>query len=243
MLFFSFIKELKYRIYYCFYSFFFSFIIFFLFSKELLFLMVNPLLQIKKTDNFNYFIFTNMMDVLILYFKLAFILSISISIVVFLFELWFFLVQGLYNYEKNFLYFLLCFFLVLSYFILFLLYSYIIPIIWFFLTNFELTSSNSLFGVYYEARITDYINFMFFIYFVFCCFLQFPLFMFFFIYLNIINIKLFILSRKYLFVIFFILAGFFSPPDILSQIFIGCFSIILYEIVLFLSLIFFKYIG
>lgn len=242
MLFNYYLKEVKYRFLYCISAFLFNFIILLYFSKELLFILVKPLLLINKNGEFYYFIFTNMSDVLLLYVKIALLLSAILIIPKILIQTIIFLLQGLYNHEKKFIFLCLGFFISCFYSITVLLYFYGIPIIWAFFVNFELTSIDSLFGMYYEAKINDYIDFMFFIFFVFCSFLQIPLLMIFIIYFNLIPITFFIHYRKYFIIIFFILGGFFSPPDIFSQVFIALTVLTLYEVILFFSLLVQNYI-
>jgi len=123
-----------------------------------------------------------MSDVLFIYIKVSLIIALISSIPIIFFQFWFFLIGGLYNYEKNFLFFIFVIFLVLSFILFILFYNYIIPFIWFFFINFELNNSNSLFGVYYEANIMDYVGFIFYIYFVLFSLLIFPLIMIFFIF-------------------------------------------------------------
>lgn len=242
MLFIYYLKEFQYRSLYCIISFLFNFFIWLFFSKELLFIIVKPLLNISKNKLFSYFIFTNMSDVLLIYIKISVILAFICTIPKILAQLWFFLIQGLYNYEKNFLFsiFILSFFFFIT--VTFILYSYIIPFIWLFFISFELTSSNSLFGIYYEAKINDYVDFMFYIFLIFCCFLQFPIVMIFLIYFNFLDLKFFIKYRKYFIIIFFILGGLFSPPDIFSQLFVSIPGLVIYEIILFGSLLLQNYL-
>jgi sec-independent protein translocase protein TatC len=240
MLFIYYLKELKFRLIYIFLSFLFNFIILFNFVKDLLFLIISPLLAINK--NFTYFIFTNMSDVLLVYLKIVFILSLILILPIIFLQVWFFLIEGLYIFEGYFLIFIYFIFLFLFYFINFLLYNYMIPFIWAFFINFELTSSNFLFGIYYEARITDYVNFMFNIFLIFSSLLIFPLLMIFFIYFKILKFYFFILYRKYFFILFFILAGLFSPPDIFSQFFIVIPIIFCYEFILIYFLFFYNYL-
>lgn len=242
MLIYFYFKEIKYRFLYFIFSFIFNFCIFLYFSKESLFLIVRPLLNINKGEQFSYFIFTNMVDMLFIYIKIAFIFSFILVLPFLLGQAWFFLVQGLYNYEKNFLGGLFIFILFCCYLLIYLLYNFLIPLIWFFFINFELTSSNSLFGMYYEARINDYVDFMFYIFFIFCLFLQMPVLMVCFLYFNLIELNFFIKYRKYFVILFFLLGGLFSPPDILSQFFISFFILILYEIVLFINLLLKNYL-
>jgi sec-independent protein translocase protein TatC len=236
MLFIYYLKEIQYRILYCSVSILFNFIIFIFFSKELLFILVKPLLNINEEILFYYFIFTNMSDVLLIYIKIALILAFFFTIPTFLIQIIIFLFRGLYRYEFFFIFVMFLLSVTFLYIILLVLYSYLIPLIWFFFINFELTSANSLFGVYYEAKINDYINFMFSIFFIFCFFLQFPTIMLFCIYFNFVRINFFILYRKYFIIIFLILGGLFSPPDIFSQLFLSISVLVLYEIIIFFNL-------
>lgn len=237
MLFIHYLSELRYRLFYCFTFFILNFIICLNFSKESLFFIVKPLLFINGSEHFSYFIFTNMSDVLVLYFKISFIFGCVFSLPYFFLQFWFFLVQGLYNYEKKNL--LIFFFGLFSIYIIvsIFLYKYLIPFIWIFLLNFELNSSNFLFGVYYEARIDDYVNFMFYIFFIFSIVIQVPFFMGFLLYSNLLSTGFFIKGRKYFFLFFFIIGGFFTPPDLLSQLVISSFLIFLYEIILFFGIL------
>ena len=241
MLFIFYLKEVKYRIFYCILSFFFNFLVWFFFAKELLFVIVKPLLQINKTSTFSYFIFTNMTDVLSVYIKIAFILGIVITVPVIFFQLWFFLVQGLYNYEKNYLFIFIIIFIFIIVSIYSLLYMYLIPFIWFFFINFELTSENFLFGVYYEAKINDYVSFMFYIFGIFSNFLFIPIIMVCSIYFNFLRVEFFINYRKYFIIFIFILGGLVSPPDIFSQIFISGIILIIYEIIIFCCVLLYSY--
>merc|ERR1711871_1092755 len=75
-----FFNELKYRIFYCLLFFLCNFLILLLFSKEVLFLLVKPLLLINGNDNFTYFIFTNMTDIFFLYIQISFVISLFLSI-------------------------------------------------------------------------------------------------------------------------------------------------------------------
>lgn len=241
MLFLYYLHEIKYRFYYCIFSYFFNFIISFYYIKEALFISVKPLLNINKNSEFSYFIFTDMVDVLFVYIKISFIISIVCVIPFIFIQVWFFLLGGLFNYEKFFLFFILIFSVCLFSGVVLFLYNFMIPFIWFFFVNFELTSINSLFGIYYEARINDYIDFMFYIFFIFCCLLQLPVIMVFLIYYKVVNIKFFIDYRKYFIITMFILGGVFSPPDIFSQLLFSSQVLILFELVIIFVLLFDNY--
>ena len=242
MLFIYFLNELKYRIGYCFFSFIVNSFVLFFYLKELLFIIVKPLVNINRNNNFSYFIFTDMLDIFFTYIKIVIVLGFVAIFPLILIQLWFFLVEGLYNYEKIFLLKFLIFFCCCLAVIYFFLYIYLIPLIWLFFINFELTNDNSLFGVYYEAHISDYVNFLFDIFFIFFCLIQIPVLMIFLLYFNIVKVGFFMAYRKYFIIMFFLLGGVLSPPDIFSQIIISFFILFIYEIVIFFSLLVQNYI-
>ena len=242
MLFIHYLNELKYRILYCFFSFFINFLVLFFYLKELLFIVVTPLVNINRNDSFSYFIFTDMLDIFFIYIKIILVLGFVTIFPLVLIQLWFFLVEGLYNYEKIFLLKFLIFFIIFLINIYFFLYTYLIPLIWLFFINFELTTDNSLFGIYYEAHISDYVNLMLYIFYIFFCLILIPVLMIFLLYFNFVEVNFFMLYRKYLIIIFFILGGILSPSDIFSQIIISFFIFFIYEIVIFFSLLVQNYI-
>lgn len=241
MLFTYYLNEVKYRIFYCFLSFLINCLVWFFFINELLFIIVKPLVNINRNDEFSYFIFTGMADIVTIYIKIIFVLGFISTFPLLCLQLWFFLVQGLYNYEKKNLFIFIFFFIFIFIFIFLLLYIYLIPSVWLFFVNFELTNDNSLFGVYYEAHISDYVNFLFNIFYIFFCLLQIPVLIVFLLYFNFIKVNFFVYYRKYFIIIFFILGGIFSPPDVFSQIFISFFILFIYEIILFFNLLLTNY--
>jgi len=179
-----------------------------------------------------------MTDIFFLYIQISFVISLFLSIPFILLQGYFFLVEGLYNYERSTLIFILIFMLVLFICVLFLLYFYIIPFIWVFFINFELTSNESLFGVYYEPKINDYISFYISInQNIILSMLLFPSILFLLIFLNLNTVYSFFKYRRQLILLIFIIGGIFSPPDIFSQVFIASFLLFLYEFVLLINLI------
>jgi len=226
------IKELKWRFSYLFISFLSNLVICFYFLRELLFIFIWPL-SIVSNKIYQYFIFTQMMDVFFVYLKIILFVTLILVLPIFLIQLWYFFVPGLYEYEKTILYFIFLTFILFSSFILLLVYFFFIPIIWYFFVNFELTSINSPFGVYYEARLFDYINFFIKICSIFICFFQLPLIIFLISFFKFISIENLTIYRHFFIIFFFIIAALISPPDILSQVFFGFCFFILYEISIF----------
>ena len=239
MLFILFFNELKYRGIYCIYFFTLNFFLFLFFSKEILFLLVKPLLLVNSESiNFTYFIFTDMADIFFLYIEISFIISIFLTIPKILIQVYIFLIQGLYKYEKNIIIFITVFTISLSFCLTFFLYLYIIPFIWVFFINFELTSNESLFGVYYEPKIKDYITFYIMINkSIILALLFLPNLVFLLVLLKSDFIYVFFKYRKLVILLIFIIGGIFSPPDIFSQLVIAFFLLILYELILGINLL------
>ena len=98
MLFIYYLNEIKYRIFYCFFSFLINSFVWFFFIKELLFIIVKPLVSINRNNNFSYFIFTDMLDIFLTYIKIILVLGFVTVFPLILIQLWFFLVAVLYNY-------------------------------------------------------------------------------------------------------------------------------------------------
>merc|ERR1711871_928563 len=104
MLFFSYLSELKFRCLYCIVFFLGNLFISLYFCKEIIYIFVKPLLDINaKNMDFSYFIFTDLSEVFLLYFQVSIIISLFFSFIFLLGQFWFFLIQGLFNYEKNIL--------------------------------------------------------------------------------------------------------------------------------------------
>jgi sec-independent protein translocase protein TatC len=242
MLFFVFFNELKFRFFYCLSFFIVSFFFCFFFSKELIFIFVKPLLDINvKKINFSYFIFTEMSEVIYIYFYISIVVSFLITFFILLCHVWFFLIEGLYKFEKNLLIFFIFFNFNIYILYFLILYYFFIPFFWVFFLNFELTSSNFIFGIYYEARINDYIFFMLNIFFIFILFLTLPIFLVCLLYFNILKIKTLIKYRRHFIIIVFIFGGVLTPPDVFSQFLIAIPTLFFYEFIIFFKILFNNY--
>lgn len=193
------------------------------YKNVLLFLVT----QMHLNDVNFYFIFTDVTELFLIYFRIIFFFSIQIGIWYLFYHLLSFLSTAFYFHELKFISFLLnsgTFFWFFSS----LLSSYIlIPFGWNFFLSFQLQQ-----GFYFEARISEYFNFYSNAYFLCLIYCQLLTLLFLFlanIQQNYIYIKKY---RKLYYYIFLIFSTFVTPPDLISQILTTLLIILIYEIIL-----------
>nr|AEP41309.1 SecY [Phytophthora quercina] len=229
--------ELKYNFFIILITFFYLFIISYYFSDQLIYLLVNNLLN---KNMLKYFIFTNITEIFITNISISIFISIFISIQLSILLIWFFLVKGLYKCE-NFLFIkFYIIFIIFNFFIINLIFTNIIPNIWNFLLNLNF-SNLYLLTIYFEPKIDNYFNFIFssFIY-IFIIFIYFFLF-FFLLFNNIFQIKIIINLRKFFYLKIILLSALITPPDILNFLFIYFIFIFIFEIFIFILIYLNKY--
>nr|AEP41235.1 SecY [Phytophthora kernoviae]AEP41236.1 SecY [Phytophthora kernoviae]AEP41237.1 SecY [Phytophthora kernoviae]AEP41238.1 SecY [Phytophthora kernoviae]UXG56209.1 SecY-independent transporter protein [Phytophthora kernoviae] len=230
--------ELKYNFFILFFTFFYLFIISYYFSDQLIFLLVNTLLN---KNMLKYFIFTNITEIFITNIFISSFISVFITIQLSILLIWFFLSTGLYKLE-NFTF--LKFYLIFNLFniiIIYNIFTYIIPHIWTFLLNINFSNLYIL-TIYFEPKINNYFYFIFssFIY-IFLIFIYFFI-LFYIIFNNIIKIKVIINLRKFFYLKIMLLSILITPPDFINFIIIYLLFIFFFEIFIYISIYLNKYI-
>ena len=149
--------ELKYNFFLILLLFFSLFCISYYFSDQLIYLFVNQLLTKKML---NYFIFTNITEIFHTNVFIAFFMAVFLTIPLQILLMWWFVAKGLYKFENvlfiKFYFFFLIFMSVISNFI----FISIIPNIWNFFLNLNLSNSYIL-PIYFEPKLHTYFNFIF----------------------------------------------------------------------------------
>lgn len=228
------IKELEYRGYYIILSILNTFIVSYYYINQIIFVITKYLLCNMESQRF---IFTKITEVFYTYIQFSLITSLFITIPFILLNFWFFLIPGLYQYER---FYLNCFFFLI--FLLFnfsfiISYNYIIPTVLKFFLYFE--NNNIYYPLHFEAKINDYLFPIYlFLFNLMICF-QFPSLIIFFVFFDIINYEYLIIYRKYFYLLFFLLSGLIAPPDFYSQLILFIILVFFFEIFLFF-IIFFK---
>ncbi|MBC8294737.1 MAG: twin-arginine translocase subunit TatC [Pelagibacterales bacterium] len=110
------------------------------------------------------------------------------------------------------------------------LYYIILPFSWKFFLSYQSTSilekSTSFF---FEAKIQEYIYFIYELYYI--CFI-FNVFFYFIIFF----IQKFSFNKKYIYLIIFIFSTVITPPDVISQLMLSCVLIVIIEIYLYYNI-------
>lgn len=228
------IEEIKNRVLLVFINLTSLLLITFYYQKTLLYLIVKPSLYLFQENSF-YFIFTDLTEIFLAYLKLNFFVSLNVATMFLLVQLFFFLTPIWYTTEyktiRSKINHIIGFWVVsfgATYYVL-------VPFSWFFFLNFQSTGKTEhldFFAVYFEARISEYINFFVEIQMICASSLFILLFLFFFLIQadNLINnIQK---SRKYIFLFLFFVASIISTPEILMQLFVGTLVCALFEILL-----------
>lgn len=202
--------------------------------NELFYLLIKPFFKIS---GFNYFIYHNIDE--LFYTKLIFSVIISTYLIfwLFLYKLWLFLTPGL----KKLININIFIFLLTIVFITILynkiIYIYILPsLINFFFFNFNSNTPFEL-NIYLEPDIYNCIFFIIKIIILLTfIFLYFILLLLLFC-LKIFNINWILKYRKIFHFKLILVTILITPPEIFSQIVIGIFLLIIYELIVFFLLI------
>ena len=228
------IEEIKNRFYLILASFTSLITVTLYYQRTLLYLTVKPSLYLFQEDSF-YFIFTNLTEIFLTYLSLNVFVSLNITMLLLLVQSFFFFTPIWYSMEYHIVkskiirivWFWMASFLI-TYYIL-------VPFSWNFFFNFQNLSNDSFikfFDIYFEARISEYVDFFIMIQ-TMCTFSLLIMLLFFSLLTKnndlILKVKE---SRKYIFFLFFFVSALISPPEVLVQLFLGILICTLFEILL-----------
>ena len=212
----NYILEIKTRLLLILISWVINILICYSYKEILLYILIKLNKEIYLLNTF-YFISTDLMDIFNVYIQLSYFFSNQLIIVVIIYHLLMFMSPGLFKHEfkilKDFL-----FFSYLFLFLSFLLFnSFILPKLWQFFFEFQ---NNKSVAVFFEAKVTHYVNFYIYTFYNLLIICQVFVCMFFFF--KTINYKVNFLkkTKKLYYLLFVIFATLGSPPDVLSQLFL-----------------------
>lgn len=225
------LKDLKFHFLLFFSLLILIFTISYIFSDQWIYLLIKPLIYLKKS---NYFIFTDIIEIFYIKILLSIILSLFISIFCGFFQFWFFLAPGLYKKENFLILKIIIFFLILFFISLNFIFIYIIPNAWKFFIEFEKTTHPFLFNIYLEPQLYNYLLFIIKILFYTNILFQYPFLILLLLLFKVISIQQIIKFRKFFYIKVLIMSSLIAPPDIWSQIIIFICLIILIELFIFI---------
>ena len=181
-----------------------------------------------------YFIFTNVTEIFSVYFNIITFISFQIACWYLIYHIFVFLSPALFRNEHQYLDFLFKL-LTFFFFISFVLSNYVlIPLTWHYFLSFKPIFFAK--SVYFEAILSEYLNFYINVY-SFC-----------FVYCQIFSVLFFFLSdiyskksfikikkfRKLYYYVFVIFSTLVSPPEIITQAIMSLSLLVAYEFILFI---------
>ena len=212
------LQELKYRLLYAAAGTILLFFITYQYKQALIYIIL--------PQGLSHFITAGLTEIFFTYMQLCSIISISFGLITAILQIYLFLRPGLYSFEsKIVLNILICTLLFYTY-----LYTTIFPLLIKFLWELFLTYSQNFAPIHltFEPRLNDYLEHVQHLNEVLC--LSLPSI----IALNLLQRytkkKLWVKYRGIAYIAAFSLAAFITPPDILSQVFIGFPIILFYEL-------------
>lgn len=222
--------ELKFRIFYSIYSFLTIFIICFSYRVEIFYLISSFFLLFKEG-----FIYTGLLDPIIVYLKLSILSSILISFPFFIYLIGMFFFKSFYNfYLTYFLFYFLSLYLI-GMIILFTVSKLLFPIILEFLISFQRENVNNILEMNLQATITQYYRFFSLYLSIYFFLLLIPNVFFILVLLNIVPLQYFLRKnyRKYLYLLTIVFFLIIAPPDFLIQLALLPFIAVFLELFIF----------
>lgn len=229
--------ELKYRIIYLLYAAIFIFCVLFFYRVELFFLISNLFLQYEAG-----FIYTSLLDPLIVYFKLSFLYLFVIIFPVGTYLIGSFLFKSFCSFQLRYLFIYVFSLYFISLFLFILISKVFLPIILEFLINFQRLDVNALLELKLQATIIQYYSFFFTYLLIYLTLILIPNIFLVLVLFNIISNQTFLKHtyRKYLYLLVFIVFILIAPPDFFLQLFLAPFLVLFLEIYIFYITFFHK---
>jgi len=234
--------EIKSRLFLIFLSWVFAVLACSIYKEILLFFVIkstSPVISLSKNYVKLYFIITDVKELFNVYFKLIFFVTNQLCTIIFFYQMFMFFYLGLYIKEYNKIKVVSKFLIIFFIFAILVSYFYIVPFSWYFFLSFQYKINNiQLFPFFFEAKISEYFDFVIQIYNTSLWSFQFigiALFMLnnLFVEIKHKKIKLF---RKFCYFLFFLFSTIITPPDLVSQVVVSFFLILIYEMFIFVKI-------
>ena len=230
--FFSHLKELRDRLVVCVIAVGIAFIISYAFKERIFAFLMQPFVQVMPAGSS--FIFTNVTEAFITYFKIAIVAALFLGSPVLLYEIWMFVAPGLYEKEKNYVYPFIIFGSLLFVAGALFCYFIVMPVLFRFFVGYasEFVVPMPSLKEYMSLALKLLITFGF-------IFLM-PLVAYYLSKAGIINHRLLSSKRRYAILGIFVLSAIITPPEMTSQLLIVAPLIGLYEVSIIIARIFGK---
>lgn len=229
--------ELKYRAIYLLYSAALILWVCFSYRVELFFLISNLFLRYEEG-----FIYTSLLDPLIIYIKLSFLFLFIIIFPILTYLVGFFVFKSFYTFQTRYLFMYISALYLVSLFLFIFISKVFLPVIIKFLINFQRLDVHSLLELKLQATITQYYSFFFTYLLIYLMLILIPNVFLILVLLNILSNQVFLRHtyRKYLYLIIFTLFLLIAPPDIVLQLILIPFLLFFLEIYIYFITFFYK---
>lgn len=222
--------EFKLRSLYILLNYLIVFYICYIYKQQLLYCLIKPSFILLIPS----FIFTNLHEIFLVYYKLSLYISIIWLIPIILIHIFLFIVPGLRKYELYFLIIFSVLILILSSLFFLINQTYILPYLCNFLLKFEQSKDIELISIFFEGKLLDYFYFLINFYInIFYINIFFNIFFCLNLILNLNIYILFLNFRKYLYGFFILINAIFVAYDFLSFFCSTLFFLLWLELIIF----------
>ena len=228
--------EIKYRTFFSFVAWVFMITVCYYFKETLLYVFIQPSLASSNSSSF-YFLTTNITEIFTTYIQLSYFISNQLLIIFLIYQMFVFISTGLYSFEYHYTKGVLLWIVFFWLGLIVLLHKIIFPGSWFFFFKFQNLSMLRGLTFYFEAKLTEYLIFYKAVYFICCSVYQVAIL--FFVFLNLARTQLSSIknSRKFFYFIFLIFATLITPPEVVYQLIVGIFIVIVYEFLIVFTIL------
>ncbi len=219
------LEELRSRLIKCIVAVIAGFLISFSFSQQLFDLLTYPLVRAMPTDG--KLIYTSLQEAFVTYMKVAFFAGLFISMPVIFYQIWKFVVPGLYEKERTYVVpfmLLACLFFCLGASFAFFI---ALPFAFRFFLSFTTDRIQAL------PSMKEYLSLSMSLMIAFGVTFELPVFMFFLAKMGLVNHTKLKKFRKYAFLSISCIAAFCTPPDMVSMVLLIIPLYLLYELSIF----------
>ena len=225
--------EIRNRAIFLFLTWIFTIIISYYYKEIILFFVLNSVDLLNNLVYTKYFIFTDLTEIFYVYIILVFFVSNQVLFFTTLYHIFMFLSLGLYHFEysrlKAFIKLSIISFLIA----IVILNKLILPLSWEFFLNFQDQDYFKPIPFFFEAKLSEYLSYYINLYYlclINCYISSFLLFFAISFSKNTIRIRQ---MRKHFYFVFVLISTLTTPPDVISQVFIGLVLIFVYELMIF----------
>ncbi|HON38315.1 MAG: twin-arginine translocase subunit TatC [Desulfomonilia bacterium] len=216
------LEELRWRLIKCIIAVAVGFVATYAFKERIFEFLVWPLTKVLPENS--RMIYTSLPEAFITYLKVAFFAGLILAIPVIFYQIWKFVMPGLYPNERRYV---IPFMLVATLFFLAgvsFAYFVVFPYGFMFFLGFQTESIAAM------PTMKEYLGLVMKLMLAFGVCFELPVIMFFLAKMGLVNPQWLKKSRKYAILIVFVVAAILTPPDVFSQIMLAIPLLILYEI-------------